>query len=387
MVREYSAGELIEEAEPGEEILPVKPKEEKIEEPEDMALAGLLDELGSASDAIVRIYECSAQGRKLEYLFECSPAEFSFDKLRDEYGGGDFRVQVRQPGRRGLLANKLISIKRTVKPVSYPVNQISPEQITDAISRGINETLARLLPMIQSQNKPIDMADVEDRFMQRMVLMKQLFAPSNDGASNIDTLLKGMELAKELNKTPGEANITDLLIETVKTFGRPLADIVAKQAVAPKIPQVKPPIVGAISIDPEDNLKMPITVSDPNLQHLAPYVDFLLVQAKADRNTEIYANFILDQLDPAVAEQYIGKGDLFEIIKKIRPEAAAYEAWFRELQTVARELLEEEKKDLTEAGQEASLGPEEGAGTGADAPGYGKPEGGAGSGGASGEPD
>lgn len=363
MAKEFEAGEMIEEEAGSEEILLVKPKKVELDEPEDLALSGLLAELGSSSDAIVRVYESTGQGRRLEYLFECAPEEFSFDKLRDEYGGGDFRIHVRRPGVRGLLANRLISIKRTKKPEmgpQFPVNQITPEQITDAINRGLSEALSRLIPLLQPQSKPIDPTELEDRFMQRMVTMKELFTQPSGGMGNIDLFIKGLEMAKDFGHVPvGDAGLPDLLIEAVRTFGKPLADIVSKQAA---MPQAAPQVVGPRMLTPAPTVKAgeKVAIEDNELGPILPYVTFLLVQAGRERDPEIYANLFLDQVDISVAEKYINRADLLESIIKIRPEAEQHRAWLSEFLTLARELLEEERKGLTTEEAAATLASPEG---------------------------
>lgn len=367
MAKEFEAGEMIEEEAGLEEILLVKTKKPELEEPEDLALSGLLAELGSSSDAIVRVYESTGQGRRLEYLFECAPEEFSFDKLRDEYGGGDFRIHVRRPGMRGLLANRLISIKRTKKPeigIQFPINQITPEQISDAVTKGLTEALSRLIPLLQPQAKAIDPTELEDRFMQRMVTMKELFTQPSGGMGNIELFIKGLEMAKDFGHVPvGDAGLPDLLIEAVRTFGKPLADIVSKQAAMPQAvgqvvaPRMLTPVpVGVNAIKAGEK----VAIEDNELGPLLPYVNFLLVQAGHERDPEIYANLFLDQVEISVAEKYINRADLLESIIKIKPEAEQYRAWLSEFLTLARELLEEERKGLTAEEGAAKLASPEG---------------------------
>ena len=74
----------------------------------------LFSELRGVNDAEVRIYQKDVDSTKLDYLFSTTGDAFTsitelYDQLRDEYGGGIFRIHVRKAGK--LYRNEEIRVR------------------------------------------------------------------------------------------------------------------------------------------------------------------------------------------------------------------------------------------------------------------------------------
>ena len=61
------------------------------------SLQAMLAELGGATSAAITVYRAE-RGQKQQYVYKCSPDEFSLDVLRDKYNGGNFRLYISKNG-------------------------------------------------------------------------------------------------------------------------------------------------------------------------------------------------------------------------------------------------------------------------------------------------
>ena len=221
-----------------DEIDAGKPSHEKIE------LEKLLADLPPTDDNSVNIYRV-LPNRQQSWIFSFTPGEINYSqllvRLRDEFEGGTFRIVGRNMG--DYVFNRGIMIERPKARPVQDVGEIVRQQLAAASPQGHssdNTVLLEVLRVMQAGFSELGRAivaggqnpgDSEDRFMQRMVQMRALFAPEKvPESSGIDTFLKGLEFGKSVMDNAGNANELDVMRDAVKSFGPVLVQAMSKSA-------------------------------------------------------------------------------------------------------------------------------------------------------------
>ena len=208
----------------------------------------------SAEDATISVNRVQLNN-SLAFLFSYHPDEYSIaqlqTKLRDEYGGGKFRI--RGVANKKLRINQIIHIEAPIKKTSdiiavAPANQgQSQNDIIFALMQTMNQgfqELGKLIVQSAQNNAPsYDPQEAEDRFMNRMLQMKSLFGDNapKQGAP-VELFMKGIELGKELMGSTGESTTMDVVKEAIKTLGPALAGamLIDKQKPIPRPVAARP---------------------------------------------------------------------------------------------------------------------------------------------------
>lgn len=324
--------------------------------PEDLALMSLLQELGASdADAKVSVYRVQPGTRKVVYVQSYLPEEFSLDRLQVDLGAGDYRVQVRSGTR--LRANKLISVDDAPGKAPEIVASITPQSGNDAISK-LAEMMAQGFSqlgqiMAQTAQRPqIDPESMRRGMMQDMLMMKQLFdrpAPENGADKAIEMLMKGMELAKEINPSDRESGPMDVVMEALKSFAPTLA--AAANQPAPVQPAYSP-----VPFNPPPETAPQMESPDMNVKEMAarqmlrPHVNFLLKQAIAKKDPALYADLIIDQAPDELLKTVITQTDdeVLRFLTRVNHAVQEHGEWFTA-------LLKEMRLGLTGAGIPASV--------------------------------
>jgi len=334
--------------------------------PEDLAILNILAELGqTGSDAMVSVYRAEAlKGFKGgAFLFSCLPDEFTLEKLRDEYGGGAYRIHVRANG--GIVANRLVSVEepkrpKTEIPTSPPADVTTPiTAMTQAMIAGF-ENLGKLIVAAQPQQQ--SRADM----LKEMLMYKELFAaPQSSQGNPLDLVRQGMELAKEFGAGGGkETGTADIVMGLLETFGKPIAEAVSAAQAQQKInqpplavpqgPHIAPALSGPAIIAPIPThpaiMSDTPTVDGDTMQAMKGYINFLIAQAQAGNDVFTYAGMILDQAPPEQVDQFIDRPDWLDFLAQFEPNVKAHELWFSQLRAAIKELLTEESGDGTSIG-------------------------------------
>lgn len=340
----------------------VSPFPDQQQEPEDVALANLLADIGGIdSESRVNVYRAlQSKGMKGgAYLFSCHPAEFSLDKLRDAYGGGDYRVHVRSNGR--LVANQLVSIEEAKKPqpdIIMPARTDSSDvtKLGELMMQGFQQ-LGQLVA--QSVGRPqSDASQTRRELLQDMVTMKQLFGDSrSDPSSIMEMFLRGVEFAKgDGSPPPGESTATDVLLEAMRTFGRPIAEAAMSQLPkAGALPQVgvmaAPGAVPPLPNPAPEQSPQPAAANPDQLSEhdnmMRMYVAMLVNLAREQRDPSLYAELILDQAPENMIEQILALPDVTEYLAKWAPEVRRHREWVESLKAEIVQLLQEDSASDT----------------------------------------
>ncbi len=353
------------------------------EEDEIKAVETLLSELGEGVDHTIKVYR-KARGKRLSFLFEAAPGELTMgeieQRLRDEYDGGTFRIQIRKGNR--YLANRLIEIEAPKKEEKLATNNTG-DSIRDLIlmiqesNRAQSENLQQmmlkqadnnqklLLGIIQAQNnKPEPVQQNPLEMLTAMGNLKELFAPAKD--NSIETLIQGITLAKELSDDGGEANSSSVLQTAIKTFGGPIAAIaeqiqhregagqtqtVPKPGPVEQIPKrpAPVPVASDTPMKPSPETVQPEPEKHTNVlynQAMQPFITQLCQLAENKHDTLEVANYICDQMGDEKAYEFMSPENKIDELEKDFPEITPHKAWFNEVHDILLGLFSWHQGDI-----------------------------------------
>ena len=358
-------------------------------------------ELREFSGAKVRVSKATgAQGSPGGYMFSVNTDEISMDdlldRIRDEYGGGEYRLRVFSNGR--FVMNRNISVAESTKK---PVSQVQPVQPAQSQDR-----FAELIIAMQENSRAMMDAVREQQLvaaqgMQEM--MVRIFEANSHGsasaASSPTDLLAIVGLVKDLFKKSGGESEINLFLEGVKfargdsggdgnpvadilkTLGAPLMSMVTaaqKAQTAPALPRPPTPqqLTKAFSPAPAAQGEMtapaaPIveTAESPVAQmqnadwqvaqaQLLPYINILVTAANLDADPGTYADMILDFVPADQAKLVLESDEHYFRCLSMAPDINDNNrAWFDALRaTLLRFIAEDETEGAAGVPESAGQG-------------------------------
>lgn len=367
--------------------------------PEDLALAGFLSEIrGSGQDTIANVYRASGKGRRLAFMFAFSPDEMTggelMEKIRDEYGHGDYRVHVRDDN--ALIANRPITIAEKVvkdEPTQKEVNQFGPTELIAMMTKQNESMQTMFMGVMQSMAEafrgnnanapaPVDPVAQQAAIISGIAQMKEIADSGSKGPDAMAMLLKGLELAKDFAPKTGETNMADIATKFIEAF--PILSQAGSRGGAaptgqphPMVPRPVPghPIQpgpvprGAVPTDkplppktgappqatPQPTVFRPTEQPAPEPapatedQEAAAFMaqaqanlKWLCLQARANRNPELYAEVVLDQMGEEAVLGFIGQENALNLLAQVEPEVGLYPGWFESLRNAILLMTREE---------------------------------------------
>lgn len=343
---------------------------------------------------------------------------YKFDEicqmLIDQYMDVDkSRMAVRlvgtRPGQTGFVFNRIVMLKRTLKPNSSSNGSESTSSILKMMQE-MNERNMIILQKMQAPppEKPDTMAEIQKMmaFAQSMnapmMTMLQSFLPALVGrpvpeASNPFTGLTGLlDVAERLSDMRGGggeaggddnsfAGIVRALTPVVKPALEALPAIAAMQAQSPKPPPrviaapPRPPAAATVPAPPTDPTKTPTPVppvmpTQPTdipsgdsvmLAQLKPQIDSLVLMAQQGSDATGAADLIFDQvfMDPRLPEElyekianFIDSPQFVNYVTVMNPAAKPHTGWFEAFKTqIVKRLDESETTPDTPTAQNAPV--------------------------------
>lgn len=274
-------------------------------------LADLNDETDSAE---MRIYRQVSGGKSAMVFLDSFPVDkYNISDmhkyLRDNYGGGDYRVHVRVNGK--VRANKLISIeapKSTENIRQSPIGEAS--NILATVLERQERMHQQMLEMMSSQNGG---AKSTREMLEEMMLFKQLFDNGNSGGqqNGIQQLRDSLAVLSELGVT-----INGQSEEKEVGFG----DLLEKMT----------PLIGAAM----SQKNPPQQKSDPMFAQkmmIKAGLTTLIKAASKKADPISYAEMLFDQLPEDAIKEFVVNPGAFERVIKMEPKAAHYKVWFEDL--------------------------------------------------------
>lgn len=375
------------------------------EAPELDGLQAMIAELGGSANAKVTVHRVN-KNRTQSYVFACTPEEFSLDTLRDQYGGGDFRLYITRNGQLIKGGNRAISVEpRHVPMASQSIEAPAAGGLAE-LTAIMREFQAQQLAMMQAIARPpaspfagMDIPAVISAVTAAISVLRPPPAPMPPPAQVVDQsdrainmLLKGIELAKDLNSGGGgERSMFDFALEAMKS---PVVAAAVQAAGQPPAPQhqpqrppqqrlpnpqaPQPPVVShakhsaPVQTQPPASPMQPTPVPHPP-SPIVKYMALLTAKAAAGADASLYAEMVLDNLDD---ETIIGllnrEPNPLDALMADYPPANDHREWFESLiATIAAAYEDDGTGDGEGDGDDADDVPESGAsiGVGRHAPG------------------
>lgn len=278
-------------------------------------LEDIIEDLNNTdNDATMSVYRQSPLGGKaaMTFLASFAPDKYTMDELqlwlRDNFGSGDYRVQIRSGGR--IRANKLISVEapKVETDIRHPTSEAG--EVLNVVMQAIEKQNQMLAAALQTNQTS------EDDLLRRMVTYKQLFS-SDSGGNTIGQIRDTLALVEDLR---GEVEPKDDGFGAVIDKLAPIAEAVAKNPQPQPQPQPQ---------QPKQNPSPRQGHKSMNILHAG--LATLLRAAKKGADTGFYADFILDQLPAEKVASFLVDKGAFDKLVILNPDVVAYKAWFDDL--------------------------------------------------------
>lgn len=313
------------------------------------ALEGMISEFSGAADAVVNVYR-QGEGKNLSFLFRTNPDEMTggeiMERCRDHYGTGDYRIHIRKGPR--LVANKPFSVeaKQAPDPATVQTPQMGVAEIlaimqasNDRMANMFSESMRAMAEAFKGRDSAqVDPVAMQSTIMQSVAALKQMTEKPDTSKDAVEMLIQGLTLAKDLSPRDGETNSTDVLLKAIEQFGPPLVNAAAAGAApgAPGNGQMGPPQDPQAAADAAREREMGI-----RQQMIRQQLGFLVQNAAAGKNPELYAELLLDQLGERVVLDFIGKPDAMDQLIAIDGNVAQFRPWFESVRAAILELTGE----------------------------------------------
>ena len=293
----------------------------------DLMTEQLAEALNDVSgSATVSLYRQRGSGKEgLNFLDSFPSDKYKPDEiyllLRDKYGTGDYRVQLRENGK--LRSNRLVSV-----------------EAPNIVSRGTNDNLSgvaeQMMAQIQRQNEMIaqlfqqkPQENSEQKFLEKMLVYKQLFDNGPSKSGGIQEILHTVSGLKELGINVGGINTNDDkedgfgdMLEKATPILTTLLSQNQSRPAQQQRPQQRPTQYKPNPAPREDNsmsLKLKIGVAT------------LVKAAKNNSPREMYADLIVDAVSENDIKNFLLNKDSFEKLKGVNREVEPYKEWFEDL--------------------------------------------------------
>jgi hypothetical protein len=344
------------------------------DDPEQDALAELRG-LGGAGEHKYTVSRVSTEpGKKSGYCKTYAIGDLSPDNIRDEFGGGKYRIRVTDSAGR-FVTQTTLDIVDLPKPANAPVAQIAPGADLSGIAALLNSVKPAaggdggmtqiLVAMIASQGKMMEAiaaAGNKDKgpTVVEIIAMMKTLQPEKSASDPVELLMRGLELGKSLGGG-GESSMLDVAREGLGILG-PLIQQNQKPptpVARPTVPALAAPVVGTPNVSTVSTI--PLATNPPEganvklmsqLNWIRAQLNVLVHHAARDKSPELYAEVLLDNLPPFITPEeiteHIGAPDALAKLAQIDARVNQHLAWFEEFRQAINELLSAEDEELPE---------------------------------------
>lgn len=305
--------------------------------------ASFLD--GSEVGALVYVYRQNGDGRSpLEYVDSFPVDEFEpaslLKNLRDKYGGGLYRVQIRHKGR--VLSNKLISVAGLIKP------ELPGQKGADPVTMALIERMDKLSERLNTGHDPMQQMQQMLTMMTMMRSAMGLDKPTNGIKDIIEMMGAVRELRETIEPEPasepsmlgmlGQALPALITAATQRAPAQPLKptpDFKSAQIQRAPKPNPSPVIVpNKPEIVPkEETPEMLKQLTPQQINEIKSYLNQACLAASFGVDPEKIAVKILESVhDEKMITIIAQTPDLVEQAAKIVPDVLKHRDWFIDLQ-------------------------------------------------------
>ena len=317
---------------------------------EDFRAAFADEKMGTLRVHRVPVTNRTTQAQKLRtvYLFSCPIDAFSFEELlehiRDQYGGGTYRLIGSREGHRGVAFNRMIEIEAPKRKfgvsgadVEGGASGSNAAELVNNLGAVLLEHSSRVEEMMRGSAAP--MGDPLDQMTKLMAAMGTAISTMGfkqpEQRSIVDQLTEFAAI-KDLFDSggggdSGESNIYSLLTETIKNFGPLLGVAIAAQTKAGVIP-LAGPVPALPNPTPPPGAPPGAPRLSKELEDMRPQIAFLVGQAKHGAAPGDVAAAIMPAIPETGLESieaFLQKPDYLELCVSVNAEVSQHREWFQ----------------------------------------------------------
>lgn len=341
------------------------------ERPEEAAL-DILAELGATPGddnwrfTVSHVLGSSRDGVKEPQIYEgdASIIEGLHTRLREEFGGGRFRVRVYKNKR--LYRRQDIEVASPPRPTQQAAPQSDMTAVLAAMERQ-NQSMREMFQQFLTTQKPLAPALPVNPFegiqqiAATMSSLSQMFMPKTDPTmTTVDALLKGVELAAKVRGDDGGGDDGDVSLMAVVRdvikgpIGEKIGEVVASQMT---LGQMQKPLPKAVRLPPKEKTatpqEQPAPVQEPDANataqnFLRKEILYLVTRAQNNSDPIQYAEWVMDNWPRELLINVTATPNLLAVMNAQVPETVPYTGWFKQLIDELGELV----KDAIEAEKE-----------------------------------
>lgn len=302
-------------------------------------------------------------GTKEAWLFDCEPMDMPAlrAKLRDECGGGDYRVRIYYETAEGarLMGNYGVAIEAPARAIAPSSSAPMTPQQTDLAEilramQSANEKMMERLERALSGPQASPWSQMKE--VAEAMNAMQALQPKPDSSAGLAMFQKGMEMALEhAGSKGGETSMLDVvrdlapkLLEVAQEFVTTRAQQQQHQG-APALPGPRP-VAPRAAQQPAPIAPAPAAGDTARPQTAAPIaavvfpggeqlMGFLVEKAKAGADPALYAEVVADTISDEVFNYLEQQPDILGALEQLFPSIVPYRAWFVRL---IDELMAEE---------------------------------------------
>lgn len=286
----------------------------------------LADLLGiAAEDIVFKAYKQPEKaGEKAAYAGSYTGEELSLDTIRDTYGGGTYRITAFN-GKNQYRQSKVVTILGLPKSAA-PAQVSTNSSLAETMLLKMMEQQTALMQAIAARPQ----ADSKQPTVMEIISLIKAMEPKHQ-TSEVDTLLKGIALAKDMGGGAAEPGLMDVAMKGLTAIT--MAQQQQPPAPMPIAAQPAPAALPAPKQNPKEPQDMNLLLQMKRLNWLKATVTQLVVQASKQKDPELYAEVFLDNLPEFIDEAELltqfEKPDAIDTLAGLgMPDVKKYPQWF-----------------------------------------------------------
>lgn len=296
-----------------------------------------------------RITGLSSKGAGEPVLFKGDGQEIEgiYDRLRDEFGDGKYRIRVMKNGRLWKRFDMAIELPKSAKQPTQPHSDMAA--VLSAIEQSNARTLAVIERLAERSNVPavvqpsFDPMTMFDKILGIVQKLQPAPVPQVDMAEkSIALILQGVELAKGIEGEGRETGMMDIIRDLLQS---PLiAKLAEGQTAQPalqlpprlprrNIPPVPPQGSGKDTAAPvgPGSSQGPINPAEKQMEIMRARTLYLLDKANHGSSFETYSEWIFDNWEPALIRGFLAEPNPLLVLQSLAPEITPQLQWFTKL--------------------------------------------------------